>query len=269
MVMEKKDKSKTYAQKNVSMKAAAFVLLAVMLLCAVSAGLLWRGRHRADEGVAIWPEREHPVGIVQAYCQKDARWAEDKLGRSVYRMKGSGCLTSCIASALSSRPTGAGIPEEGLSGDGFPEEDLSAPGPSEEGLSGADLFGGDLSKIRRGACVTAGELNQIFSEKQVYNQQGDIVWGRIEEVMPDVGVSVAGTVDGEQIEALLDEGRYPIVKVKVGGDGASHWVLIVGSDEGGYLCMDPLKEDGELVPLSRHGGVVYRMRCVYWADPGR
>ena len=309
MVMEKKDKSKTYAQKKVSMKAAAFVLLAVMLLCAVSAGLLWRGRHRADEGVAIWPEREHPVGIVQAYCQKDARWAEDKLGRSVYRMKGSGCLTSCIASALSSRPTGAGIPEEGLSGsdlpeeslsgsgipeeslsgsgiseeglsgsgipeeglsgDGFPEEDLSAPGPSEEGLSGADLFGGDLSKIRRGACVTAGELNQIFSEKQVYNQEGDIVWGRIEEVMPDVGVSVAGTVDGEQIEALLDEGRYPIVKVKVGGDGASHWVLIVGSDEGGYLCMDPLKEDGELVPLSRHGGVVYRMRCVYWADPGR
>ena len=117
--------------------------------------------------------------------------------------------------------------------------------------------------------MTAGELNQIFSEKQVYNQQGDIVWGRIEEVMPDVGVSVAGTVDGEQIEALLDEGRYPIVKVKVGGDGASHWVLIVGSDEGGYLCIDPLKEDGELVPLSRHGGVVYRMRCVYWADPGR
>ncbi len=70
---------------------------------------------------------------------------------------------------------------------------------------------------------------------------------------------MAGSVDGKQIEALLDEGKYPIVKVKVGGDGAAHWVLIVGSDGEEYVCADPLKEDGALV---------YRMRCVYWAGGG-
>ncbi len=223
---------KVWARSAV-IRSAVLVLLVAALLCVVLAGLLWRRRHGADEGVSIWPEREHPVGSVQIYCQKDERWAEDKLGISPYRMRGSGCLTSCIASALSTQ---------------------AATGDRGEAIA-------DRDKV-----MTAGELNQIFSDGQVYNGQGDIVWGQIEEIMPEVSVLVAGSVDGKQIEALLDEGRYPVVKVKVGGNGAAHWVLIVGSDGGEYLCMDPLVEDGELVPLSRHGGVVYRMRCVYWVD---
>lgn len=237
MDMEKKDKKKRSTSEKISagpaIKSAVLVLVAAMLLCAVLAGLLWQRRHGADEAVAIRPEREHPVGIVQTYCQKDERWAEDKLGGSVYRMGGSGCLTSCIASALSTQAA-------------------TAIGDRGEALADRDKY------------MTAGELNRIFSEGQVYNEQGDIVWGRIEEVMPEVRVLVAGSVDGKQIETLLDEGKYPIVKVKVGGNGAAHWVLLVGSDGGEYLCMDPLVEDGKLVPLSRHGGAVYRMRCVYW-----
>ena len=236
--MENKDRRKESAGGKAwarpVVKPAVLVLLAVILLCGVLAGLLWWRRHGADEGVAIRPEREHPVGIVETYCQKDQRWAEDKLGSSVYRMRGSGCLTSCVASALSTQ--------------------------AASGIGGTTA---DTGKV-----ISAGELNRIFSEGQVYNEQGDIVWDRIGGIMPEVGVLVAGSVDGKQIEALLDEGKYPIVKVKVGGDGAAHWVLIVGSDGEEYVCVDPLKVDGARVPLSVHGGVVYRMRCVYWAGGG-
>lgn len=258
--MEKKDKEKRGVREKISVrpaiKSAVLVLVAAMLLCAVLAGLLWRRRHGADEGVAIRPEREHPVGIVQTFCQKDERWAEDKLGGSVYRMGSSGCLTSCIASALSTQAaTATGDRGETVSDRGESASDRGeGAGDKSEALADRDED------------MTAGELNRIFSEGQVYNEQGDVVWGRIEEVMPEVRVLVAGSVDGKQIETLLDEGKYPVVKVKVGGNGAAHWVLIVGSDGGEYLCMDPLVEDGKLVPLSRHGGVVYRMRCVYWAD---
>ncbi len=276
--MEKRDNRKKRESKKAwvrpTVKPAILVLLAAMLLCAVLAGLLWRKRHGTDEGVAIRPEREHPAGLVQTYCQKDERWAEDKLGKSVYRMGGSGCLTSCIASALS---TQAAVGNRGKATSNK-SQDMADRDKAlvEQGEIMTDISGAvDLSKAvtdtgqttsGMNKLMTAGELNRIFSECQVYNEQGDIVWGRIEEIMPEVGVLVAASVDGKQIEALLDEGMYPIVKVKVGGYGAAHWVLIVGSDGEEYLCMDPLKEDGALVPLSRHGGVVYRMRCVYWVD---
>ena len=94
--------------------------------------------------------------------------------------------------------------------------------------------------------------------------QWDSVWGRIEEALPQARVLVASSVNGQEIEELLAQGRYPAVKVKVGGNGAAHWVLLIGSENGEYLCMDPLEDDGKPVLLSRHGGVVYRMRCVCW-----
>ncbi len=38
---------------------------------------------------------------VTLYRQDDERWAKDRLGDSSYTMKSSGCLVSCIASAVS------------------------------------------------------------------------------------------------------------------------------------------------------------------------
>ncbi len=201
--------------------ARRIAVLGVLCILTGTALFFRRGR---DTGVRIRPERDYPVGEVISYCQKDDRWEEDKLGPSGYTMARSGCLTSCIASALS----------------------------TEHLTTGA------------GAAVTAGELNQIFSEYGVYNDQGDIVWGRIEEALPQARVLVASSVNGQEIEELLAQGRYPAVKVKVGGNGAAHWVLLIGSENGEYLCMDPLEDDGKPVLLSRHGGVVYRMRCVCW-----
>lgn len=206
-------------------KKLVFTGAVLLVLCfGVLAGVFLVFRSRGDKAVAIIPAEDHPVGNVAIYCQKDEAWKDDMLGDSYYRMGGSGCLTSCIASALSTE---------------------------------AEVW--DTGEI-----ITPGELNRLFGENQVYNAQGDIVWGQIKEALPKAGVAVASSVSEEEIEELLDKGHYPVVKVKVGGNGASHWVLLVGAENGTYMCMDPLSEDGELVPLSRHGGVVYRMRCVYW-----
>lgn len=191
------------------------------ILCILAGAMLFF-RHGQDEGVRIMSQRDYPVGAAVSYCQKDDRWKEDKLGSSGYTMAKSGCLTSCIASALSMEYQNTGS----------------------------------------GSAMTAGELNQIFSEHGVYNDQGDIVWNRIKDALPGTQVLVASFVNGQEIEDLLAQGHYPAVKVKVGGNGAAHWVLLAGSEDGEYLCMDPLEGSGELVPLSRHGGVVYRMRCV-------
>ncbi len=205
-------------------KQRRWIFPAFCFVLCMAAGLAGWLKGRGEKGIVLQPKKDNAVGAVVGYSQKNPEWAEDKLGDSPYKMAGSGCLTSCIASALSSQQEATGI----------------------------------------GKKVTAGELNHFFSQKEVYNEQGDLVWSRLEEAMPEITVLVASSVKQTEIESLLAKGYYPIVKVKVGGHGAFHWVMLAGSRDGEYICMDPLKENGELVSLKTHGNMVYRMRCVYW-----
>lgn len=55
---------------------------------------------------------------------------------------------------------------------------------------------------------------------------------------------------------------YPIVRVRMKGLGNFHYVLIVGAENGTFLCMDPLNEQGEVVPLSEFGNRVYAVRYI-------
>lgn len=197
-----------------------------LVLCMCAAGAFWILRVRGDKGIAIKPEEDRGVGKVVLYGQKDKEWSDDNLGSSAYSMRNSGCLTTCIASALSAQWESDGT----------------------------------------GRPMTPGELNELFGEQGVYNDSGDILWDNLREALPQAEVLVASSVSAGEIDRLLAQGRYPVVKVKVSGHGAQHWVLLVGSEDGEYLCMDPLLDKGELVPLSAHGRVVYRMRCVYWRE---
>lgn len=209
---------------------AAVVICAAVLVVLAAGALLFLGRRRGKaEGVVLEPLSQYSADSVPCYRQKDPVWAKDKLGDSSYTMSGSGCLTSCIAAALTTQ--------------------LRAEDPSAEAL-------------------TPGELNRLFSEAGVYNASGDIVWGKIREALPDTEVLVASGVDSREIDQALSEGKYPAVRVRVHGSGAWHWVLLAGTDENGYLCMDPLNGDETLVPLSEHGGVVYSMRTVSWKGQG-
>lgn len=211
--------------KTVKSKKTVFftVLCLIILIVIAIVWLLFYLRNQPAAGIRITPSVMYETSGVPCYRQNDPLWAEDRLGQSVFTMGHSGCLTSCIAAALSAQQ----------------REDVSF----EE--------------------ITPKKLNSLFTQYDVYNDNGDIVWDQIRLALPKVKVLVAGKPDGQEIEKLIADGKYPIVKVKYHGNGAWHWVLLAGADERGYLCMDPMNQDKELVPLSEHEDVVYSMRTVW------
>lgn len=111
-----------------------------------------------------------------------------------------------------------------------------------------------------GEVVKPGELNQMFSEKEVYDEEGNLQWGVLEE-LENYSVRVYERFAEENIVGCLEEGHFPIVRVRMNGIGSFHYVLIVGSEEGDYICMDPLEED--LTTLSDYFDRVYAVRCVW------
>lgn len=190
-----------------------FFLIACFLLVGVGALCL---QLRGGVQVKAPEDREHlPEREVVLYRQDDAGWGEDRLGASGYTMGSSGCLVSCIASALS---------------------------------------------MESGTEETPGALNKKFSEKRVYDGEGNLQWEPLSEG-GEYQADVYGEVSADVIEACLSQGHYPIVRVRMYALGNFHYVLIIGSRGGEYLCMDPLRD--VLTELSDYGSRVYAVRCVY------
>lgn len=74
-------------------------LLIVVCIVFAAGGYLFL---RIHNGIKIKPAGEHVISKeVISYRQDDAEWAPDHLGDSPYTMKSSGCLVTCIASAIS------------------------------------------------------------------------------------------------------------------------------------------------------------------------
>lgn len=181
-------------------------------------------RYRSTVPMLVKTASEYtPENIVYFY-QKNPAWQSDALGNSVYTMGDSGCLTCCVAAILQMQE--------------IPVDDLAAD-------------------------ADAGAVNRFFSEKCIYDGEGNLQWDVLEQV---TGVSVvkqeASELDDGALDAYLAQGHYPIVRVRVGGDGSYHYVLIVCSRDGEYWCMDPLEETQTLVPLSAFGGKVYAVRVL-------
>lgn len=84
-------------KKNVLKIALLFVALCmgIMAVCFL--------RFRGSKVISVSKSVEDivPCENIILFRQDDERWAEDKLGSSVYSMKKSGCLVTCIAAALS------------------------------------------------------------------------------------------------------------------------------------------------------------------------
>lgn len=200
------------------------VLLAVILLAGICAGFLYYRHAHSAEPVSVETTLEYAPENVVYFYQKDDAWKSDRLGDSVYTMEDSGCLTCCVAAILQM-------------------QDISVDGLSAD--------------------ADAGAVNRLFSEKDVYDGEGNLQWDVLEQV---TGVSVvkqeASELDDGALDAYLAQGHYPIVRVRVGGDGSYHYVLIVCSRDGEYWCMDPLEETQTLVPLSAFGGKVYAVRVL-------
>lgn len=170
---------------------------------------------RLRHGIKVKPEKSYILtNAVILYRQDDKEWAMDFLGKSAYTMRSSGCLVTCIASAVSTK-----------------EEP-----------------------------VTPGELNALFSENAVYDGEGNLLWNKLGE-LEGYHVEVYEGVSEAEIAQCLSDGHYPIVRVRMHGIGNYHYVLIVGTDAGEYLCMDPLQDD--MTKLSDYWGFVYAVRCVW------
>ncbi len=218
--------------------------------CLAVAGLLlllavYIRHNRMEKSVELYPLCETEPGQVVYFCQQDPEWAEDHLGDARDTMRSSGCLVCSLASGLMMQSE-ALAEKSTLETEGdWPAMQPDAPGA--------------------GFSMTAGELNAAFSEGGVYTDSGAVIWGNISSVLPDTECIVADKVKAEEIDALLQQGIFPVVKVRVNGVGAWHWVLLVGSDENGYLCMDPMSETEEPVSLGIFRNRVYSMRAVYFS----
>ena len=204
-----------------------FFIIVMILLPVVAAALLYRIHRPQNSGTVVQPQAAFSCDSISFYRQKDASWADDNMGESKYTMASSGCLTTALAAGLEMEKQ---------------KEDLTYE-------------------------LTPGELNRLFSEKGVYNSSGDIVWGNISNALDAVQVYIGQEADSTVIDDFLSEGKYPVVRVRVGGNGAMHWVLIVSSDETMYYCMDPLSQQTTAVPLSSFDSKIYSIRCVYWKAP--
>lgn len=188
------------------------VIPLIVLIIAVSGYLFLRSRGGAE----IKAKQEYPLPEnVVTYRQDDPAWAADKLGDSDFTMRSSGCLVSCIASAIS---------------------------------------------MEKNEKITPGELNTLFSDNNVYDTEGNILWSGINS-LDGYSADVLDGVSPDDIEKILNEGHYPIVRVKMNGTGKFHYVLIVGTENGSYICMDPLEDD--LTKLSNYKNTVYAIRTVY------
>jgi len=75
------------------------------VIVALAVGLFaWRAAWRAaDTPVSITPQTDHAITQVEYFLQNDQRWTDDALGGSRFKMSGSGCLISCIASSLAAQ----------------------------------------------------------------------------------------------------------------------------------------------------------------------
>ena len=197
-------------RKSLIIAGIAATALAVALLA-------WRLADRpSDEAVQAVPQEDCAVADVEYFLQNDPEWASDMLGKSQYRMNGSGCLVSCIASSLTAQ----------------------------------------------GFDIDPGLLNAAFTDHGVYNSEGEILWDKISEAVPGVRAELPARADADKLEDAVAQGFLPIVKVKYMGTGYQHWVMLIGAENGDYLCMDPLNTEKEPLPLSAHGGVIYRYRIV-------
>ncbi len=102
-------------------------------------------------------------------------------------------------------------------------------------------------------------LNRTLSRCSAYDSEGNLLWGKLAEA-GDYTVEVCGRVSEEFLLQCLQDGKYPIVRVRVHGLGNFHYVLVVEARGGKFYCMDPLREG--LCSLADYGNRVYAVRCV-------
>ncbi len=107
-----------------------------------------------------------------------------------------------------------------------------------------------------------GQLVTLLSDNGVFDEEGNMQWGKLDE-LTGFHTEVYGKPDVGAIDECLSQGHYPIVKVhRRSLFSYHHFVLIIGAENGEYICMDPLQD--KLTKLKDYGNRIYAVRCVWY-----
>lgn len=110
--------------------------------------------------------------------------------------------------------------------------------------------------------LTPGELNAVLTENNVFDDEGNLQWGMLEQI-DGFHVKAYSDITSHNIDECLGNGRYPIIKVhRKTLTSYHHYILVIGTKNGDYVCMDPLEDN--LTQLSDYGNKVYAIRCVWY-----
>lgn len=135
----------------------------------------------------------------------------------------------------------------------------------------ADTLGTSSYTMASSGCLTTciasiqnqfpGEMNRWLSDQSAYDAEGNLLWEELEKALEvKVTRQNAGETSGSELEELLEKGIFPILRVRMGGFGNFHYVVLAESDGEEFWCMDPLNQDKELAPLSQFGNRIYAVR---------
>ncbi|WP_026489450.1 hypothetical protein [Butyrivibrio sp. XBB1001] len=190
----------------------------IVLVLVVVLGILLLSQIAKNRGgINVKCNVEYPVPEkMVGYRQDDDRWKDIHLGESKYTMESSGCITTCIASAIS---------------------ETDNP-------------------------LTPEETVTLLSENGVFDDDGNMQWSKLDS-LPGFNAQVFSDLNSSYIDECLAQGRYPIVKVhRKSLFSYHHFVLIIGAENGQYICMDPLKDS--YTTLKDYGNRIYSVRCVWY-----
>ncbi len=120
-----------------------------------------------------------------------------------------------------------------------------------------------------GIPMTPPELNRRLTAVEGFD--GDsLLWYKVHEAIPSVRHAYTRVFTSQTIQRDLAQGFLPLVNVRYRGLGGTHWVMVIGAQNGDFLVCDPLNDAREPLPLSVHGKVfAYRVMVPDGADTGR
>ena len=115
-----------------------------------------------------------------------------------------------------------------------------------------------------GIATDPKELNRQLTAVDGY-VNGDLLWAKIHEAYPAADYRSSHFITGSYIEKDLNSGLLPLINVKYHHTGITHWVLIVGAQDGEFLIYDPANSKLTYLPLSVHGRI-YAYRVIIPAE---
>lgn len=203
------------------MKNKKKIIALIIVIAFIVTGIIAVYLYKNRYAEKITPSAEITADNLAAFYQKDDLWKNDSLGESEYHMGDSGCLTTCIASVLLM---------QNISVDEIPD-------------------------------ITPGTLNEFFSNNNVYDEEGNLQWDAAGSALNVTFIKKeTSEISQTELENLIERNVYPIVCVKMPSSGNYHFVLLVGSDEQSFLCMDPLNKDKNIVSMDKFSDTIYSVR---------